>query len=75
MGILHAEIAKLKAHIEGAFNFADPQIRIAELDAEFKTKVADVVHGLETRVDELEATVRAMRTPAEPAPTDTPPAI
>ena len=60
MEFLHDELAKFKAAVGNAFNFADPSAYIADKEAEFKGAIADAVHRIEDRVDAVEQVVHAL---------------
>lgn len=68
MGILHDELAKLKAAAGRAFDFADPAAYLAEKEHEFKTALVGEFHTLEERVIALEQKIEAAFAPAQTAP-------
>lgn len=71
MGLLHDELAKLKAAASRAFDFADPATYIAEKEHAFKEAIADAFHALEERVVALEQRIAGAVAPSQPAPQPT----
>lgn len=77
MSILHDALAAFHAAVASAGAFANPQARVAELEADFKREVADAHAALEARITALELDLAILRdaTPAiEPPHEPLPPA-
>lgn len=72
MGILHDMLAKIHLASDNALQLADPKAAQTEANHGFLAEVADMVHGLESRIVALETSLfgtKQAETPAEaPAP-------